>query len=275
VTTHGGPMGPAPDEDRTVSGRLAGRTAVLTGGASGIGRRTAELFAEEGAMVVIGDRNEALLEQVRQSIGAERCTVAVIDVTREEDLERLVGLADESFGRVDMAVNAAGIGTLGPIHDHSAEQWNAVIDVCLTGVFHAVKHEAKAMLAHGDGGVIVNLASIYGRQPGEGMVAYCCAKAGVEMLTRVSALELGPRGIRVNAIAPGFVETPMTDPTQPKSRAAYLDSIPVGRLGRPDDVAHAALFLVSDDATWVNGETMVVDGGEVHREAPRLLSRDR
>jgi 3-oxoacyl-[acyl-carrier protein] reductase len=86
---------------------------------------------------------------------------------------------------------------------------------------------------------------------------------------------LGPRGIRVNAIAPGFVETPMTAPTQPKSRAAYLDSIPVGRLGQPDDVAHAALFLVGDEATWVNGETMVIDGGEVHREAPRLLSRDR
>jgi 3-oxoacyl-[acyl-carrier protein] reductase len=107
------------------------------------------------------------------------------------------------------------------------------------------------------------------------MVAYCCAKAGVEMLTRVSALELGPRGVRVNAIAPGFVETPMTAPTQAKSRAAYLDSIPVGRLGQPRDVAHAALFLVSDEASWVNGETMVIDGGEVHREAPRLLTRDR
>ena len=258
-----------------MNNRLVGRTAVLTGGASGIGRRTAELFAEEGAKVVIGDRDQTLLEEVRQFIGAERCTTAVIDVTKEQDLERLVGVAEEAFGRVDIAVNAAGIGTLGPIHDHPAEQWNAVIDVCLTGVFHAVKHEARAMLAHGDGGVIINLASIYGRQPGEGMVAYCCAKAGVEMLTRVSALELGPRGVRVNAIAPGFVETPMTAPTQAKSRAAYLDSIPVGRLGQPRDVAHAALFLVSDEASWVNGETMVIDGGEVHREAPRLLTRDR
>jgi NAD(P)-dependent dehydrogenase (short-subunit alcohol dehydrogenase family) len=150
-----------------------------------------------------------------------------------------------------------------------------VIDVCLTGVFHAVKHEARAMLDQGGGGVIVNLASIYGRQPGEGMVAYCCAKAGVEMLTRVAALELGPRGVRVNAIAPGFVETPMTAPTQPKSRAAYIDAIPLGRPGRPDDIARAALFLASDDAAWFNGETLVVDGGEVHREAPRLLSRDR
>ena len=138
-----------------------------------------------------------------------------------------------------------GIGTLGPIHDLPAESWRAVIDVCLTGVFLSVKHESRAML-QGNGGVIVNLASTYGRQPGEGMAAYCCAKAGVEMLTRVAALELGPRGVRVNAIAPGFVETPMTAPTQPKSRAAYVDSIPLGRPGQPDDIARAALFLVSE-----------------------------
>jgi 3-oxoacyl-[acyl-carrier protein] reductase len=265
----------APHQGRTVSDRLTGRTAIVTGGASGIGRRTAELFAEEGATIVIGDRNEALLDEVGHAIGVDRCVTKVIDVTRESDLELLVQLAGERFGKIDAAVNAAGIGTLGPIYDHQAHNWNAVIDVCLTGVFHSVKHEAKAMLDQGNGGVIVNLASIYGRQPGEGMVAYCCAKAGVEMLTRVSALELGPKGVRVNAIAPGFVETPMTAPTQPKSRAAYLDSIPLGRVGQPDDVARAALFLVSDDASWFNGETVVVDGGEVHREAPRLLSRDR
>jgi 3-oxoacyl-[acyl-carrier protein] reductase len=249
--------------------------AVITGGASGIGRRTAGLFADEGAKVIIGDRNEALLDEVRMALGADRCATAVIDVTHEEDLERLVALARERFDRIDIAVNSAGIGTLGPIHDHPAESWRAVIDVCLTGVFLAVKHEARAMLDQGEGGVIVNLASIYGRQPGEGMVAYCCAKAGVEMLTRVAALELGPRGVRVNAIAPGFVETPMTAPTQPKSRAAYIDAIPLGRPGQPFDIARAALFLVSDDAAWCNGETLVVDGGELHREAPRLLSRDR
>jgi NAD(P)-dependent dehydrogenase (short-subunit alcohol dehydrogenase family) len=226
-------------------------------------------------MVVIGDRNQVLLEEVHTAIGADRCATAVIDVTQEPDLERLVSLARERYGRLDIAVNSAGIGTLGPVHDHPAESWRAVIDVCLTGVFLAVKHEARAMLDQGGGGVIVNLASIYGRQPGEGMVAYCCAKAGVEMLTRVAALELGPRGVRINAIAPGFVETPMTAPTQPKSRTAYIDAIPLGRPGQPDDIARAALFLASDDAAWFNGETLVVDGGEVHREAPRLLSRDR
>jgi 3-oxoacyl-[acyl-carrier protein] reductase len=258
-----------------VSDRLTGRVAVVTGGASGIGRRTAELFAGEGAKVVIGDRNEGLLDEVQRAIGGDRCATAVIDVVEERDLERLVTLARDRFGKVDVAINSAGIGTLGPIHDLPAENWRAVIDVCLTGVFLAVKHEARVMLDQDGGGVIVNLTSIYGRQPGEGMVAYCCAKAGVEMLTRVAGLELGPRGVRVNAIAPGFVETPMTAPTQPKSRAAYIDSIPLGRPGQPDDIARAALFLVSGDATWFNGETLVVDGGEVHREAPRLLSRDR
>jgi len=258
-----------------VGDRLMGRVAVITGGASGIGRRTAELFVAEGAKVVIGDRNEALLDEVHHRIGDDQCATAVIDVAQELDLERLVGLACERFGKVDVAVNSAGIGTLGPIRDLSAGSWRGVIDVCLTGVFLAVKHESRAMLGQASGGVIVNLASTYGRQPGEGMAAYCCAKAGVEMLTRVAALELGPWGVRVNAIAPGFVETPMTAPTQPKSRAAYIDSIPLGRPGQPDDIARAALFLVSDDASWFNGETVVVDGGEVHREAPRLLTRDR
>ena len=255
--------------------RLKGKVAVITGGASGIGRRAAEIFSSEGAKVVVGDRNVALLETVQQGIGVETCATTAIDVTNEPDVERLVHLACERFGKVDVAVNCAGIGTLAPVYDHPIEDWRAVLDVCLTGVFLAIKHEARAMLEQGSGGVIVNLASIYGRQPGEGMAAYGCAKAGVDMLTRVAALELGPRGIRVNAIAPGFVETPMTAPTQPKSRRAYIDAIPLGRPGQPEDIARAALFLVGDDATWINGETLVVDGGEVHREAPRLLSRDR
>jgi NAD(P)-dependent dehydrogenase (short-subunit alcohol dehydrogenase family) len=258
-----------------MSGRLGGRVAVVTGAASGIGRRTAELFVEEGAAVVVGDRNAPMLAEVQQELGTDRCATAVIDVTQEADVAHLVQLARERFGKVDVAVNSAGIGTLGSILEHPIESWQAVLDVSLTGVFLAVKHEARAMLEEGGGGVIVNMASIYGRQAGEGMVAYCCAKAGVEMLTSVAALELGPRGVRVNAIAPGFVETPMTAPTQATSRAAYQDSIPLGRLGRTEDIARAALFLVSDDAAWCNGETLVVDGGEVHREAPRLLTRDR
>ena len=254
---------------------LTGKTAVITGGASGIGRRTAELLAARGARVVIGDRNEGLLAEVQQAIGPQACVTAVVDVTQEPDIADLVQLAVDTFGRVDLAVNAAGIGSFSSVVEHSLESFRAVLDVCLTGVFLSVKHEARAMLDQGGPGAIVNLTSVFGRQPGEGQVAYCCAKAGVDMLTRVAALELGPQGVRVNAIAPGFVESPMTAPTRATSRQAFLEAIPLGRTGQPDDIAKAALYLLSEDASWVNGETLVVDGGEVHREAPRLLTRDR
>ncbi len=257
-----------------MSGRLAGKVAVVTGGASGIGWQTVRLFVAEGAVVVIGDNNAALLEQRAAELEGGTSSTAVVDVSQEGDVEGLVGFAVNSYGRIDVAVNCAGIGFLGAVDAHPVDRWRAVLDVCLTGTFLAVKHEARAMLDHG-GGAIVNISSISGRQVSEGMAAYCSAKAGVDMLTRVAAVELGPRGIRVNAIAPGFVETPMTAPTQAKSRQAFLDAIPLGRAGQPMDIARAALFLVSEEAAWVNGETLVVDGGGVQREAPRFLSANR
>jgi 3-oxoacyl-[acyl-carrier protein] reductase len=258
-----------------MSGRLAGKVAVITGGASGIGWQTSQLFAAEGANVVIGDRNATLLGRRGSTLGGDSCAVAEVDVTQEADLERLIDLAVDRFGGLDVAVNCAGVGFLGSVYEHPIEEWRVVLDVCLTGTFLAVKHEARAMLHQGTGGAIVNMSSISGRQVSEGMAAYCSAKAGVDMLTRVAAVELGPRGLRVNAIAPGFVETPMTAPTQAKSRQEFLDGIPLGRAGQPADIARAALFLVSEEAAWVNGEIVVVDGGAVQREAPRFLSGDR
>jgi 3-oxoacyl-[acyl-carrier protein] reductase len=252
--------------------RLTGKVAVITGGASGIGRRTAELFAEEGARVVLGDRNEALLEESSRNIGTDACATATVDVTQEQEVERLVHVAVQRFGKVDIGVNCAGIGTVAPIHEHSLESWRAVLDVCLTGVFLAVKLEARQMIEQGGTGAIVNVASINARQAAEGMAAYCSAKAAVEMLTRVAALELGGRGIRVNAVSPGFVETPMTAPVGPAVRRSFIDAIPMGRPGKPDDIARAILFLSCDDAEWINGETLVVDGGEVNREYPRILT---
>ncbi len=257
-----------------MSGRLAGKVAVITGGASGIGWQTVQLFAAEGAKVVIGDSNAALLDQRGSELGPDASVTTVVDVTKESDVEGLVRLAAETFGRIDVAVNCAGIGFLGAVDEHPVDRWRAVLDVCLTGTFLAVKHESHMMLDKG-GGAIVNISSISGRQVSEGMAAYCSAKAGVDMLTRVAAVELGPRGVRVNAIAPGFVETPMTAPTRGKSRQAFLDAIPLGRAGQPADIARAALFLVSEEAAWVNGETLVVDGGGVQREAPRFLSANR
>jgi NAD(P)-dependent dehydrogenase (short-subunit alcohol dehydrogenase family) len=148
-----------------------------------------------------------------------------------------------------------------------------VIDVRLTGVFHAVKHETRIMHAQGTGGSVVNIASISGRQPGEGMAAYCSAKAGVEMLTRVAALELGRQGIRVNAVSPGFIETPLTEVISqiPEVEKKFLDTIPVGRAGRPEDIARAALFLASDESSFVTGEIIVVDGGGMLGGFPRMF----
>ncbi len=224
-----------------MSGRLAGKVAVITGGASGIGWQTVQLFVAEGATVVIGDSNAALLEERGTELEGDTSATAVVDVAQESDVEGLVGLAVDTYGRIDVAVNCAGIGYLGAVEEHPLDRWRAVLDVCLTGTFLAVKHEARVMLDHG-GGAIVNISSISGRQVSEGMAAYCSAKAGVDMLTRVAAVELGPRGVRVNAIAPGFIETPMTAPTQAKSRQAFLDAIPLGRAGQPADIARAALF---------------------------------
>jgi 3-oxoacyl-[acyl-carrier protein] reductase len=255
-----------------MAGRLRDRVAVVTGGASGIGREIARRFAEEGARVALGDRNAAALEDAAKELG-QACTTRAGDVRVEADVEALVEQAAAVFGRVDVGVNCAGLGTLAPIADHPLESWDEVLGVCLTGVFLSIKHEARRMLAQGEGGVIVNIASINARQPGEGMAAYCTAKAGVEMLTRVAAMELAPSGIRVCGIGPGFVETPLTDFARqiPAIGEAYLRSIPLGRVGRPADVASAALFLASDEASWVTGETLFVDGAELTKAYPELL----
>jgi NAD(P)-dependent dehydrogenase (short-subunit alcohol dehydrogenase family) len=243
--------------------RLAGKVGVITGGASGIGLETARRFVEEGARLVVADRNEALLADVAGELGAAT-TTEVVDVTSEADVERMVRRAVGDFGGLDVAVNCAGLGTFAPVAAHPAEEWRTVIDICLTGVFLSVKHEAQAMVASGGGGAIVNIASINAKVPAKGLAAYCSAKAGVEMLTRCAAMELGPEAVRVAAIGPGFVDTPLTEYARamPRVREGYVATIPMGRAGTPRDIADAALFLVSDEASWVSGETLYVDGAE-------------
>ena len=254
-----------------MAGRLQGRVAVVTGGASGIGRAIAEAYLAEGASVVLGDRNRDLLSETAAALG-ERCATSAGDVTVEADVERLVATAVDTFGRLDIGVNCAGLATLAPVVDHDVAAWREVVDICLTGVFLAVKHEARAMREAG-GGAIVNIASINARQPGEGMAAYCSAKAAVEMLTRVAAMELAPAGIRVTGIGPGLIDTPLTayQRDAPAFREAYLENTPLGRVGSTGDVASAAVFLASDDASWVTGETLFVDGGALTRAYPRML----
>ena len=266
----------APRPDSTVTAmadRLGGKVAVVTGGASGIGRAIAERYAAEGAVVALGDRNADLLHDVCATIGDDRAIGVAGDVTVESDVEALVAAAVQRFGRVDIGVNCAGVGDFAAIADMSLEQWQTVVGICLTGVFLSVKHEARQMVAQGGGGAIVNIASINASQPGEGMAAYCSAKAGVEMFTRCAAMELGRHGIRVCGIGPGLVDTPLTAFQRdfPQLRDAYLHTIPMGRAGTPSDIADAALFLASDDASWVSGDTLFVDGAELTREYPRFF----
>jgi NAD(P)-dependent dehydrogenase (short-subunit alcohol dehydrogenase family) len=251
--------------------RLKDKVALVTGGASGIGREIARRYVAEGARVVIGDRNAPLLSEAAKELGAACATVAM-DVTREVDADRAVGLASSRFGRLDIGVNCAGLGVSVPLTEQTEQQWDTVLDVCLKGVFLSMKHEARAMKAGGRGGVIINIASINARQPGAGLSAYCAAKAGVEMLTRVAALELGPQGIRVVGIGPGLIDTPLTafQRERPHVREAFLDNVPLGRVGTTNDIASAALFLASDDASWVSGDTLFVDGAALTKKFPEL-----
>lgn len=251
-------------------GRLEGRVAVITGGGSGIGAATARRLVAEGARAVLADRNPDVLATMAGELG-DAVRTEIVDVTDEPDVERMVARALQDFGRLDIGVNCAGFGTFGLIPDHPVDEWRAVIDTCLTGVFLSVKHESAAMRAAGSG-AIVNIASINSRVPAKGMSAYCCAKAGVEMLTRVAAMELGPHGVRVAGIGPGYVDTPLTAFANavPQVRDAYVASTPLGRAGQPEDIADAVAFLVSDDGRWVSGDTLFVDGGSLSSAYPDL-----
>ncbi|HEX6310043.1 MAG TPA: SDR family oxidoreductase [Acidimicrobiia bacterium] len=250
--------------------RLSGRVGVVTGGASGIGAECARRFVAEGARVVLGDLDQAGLQGMKKELG-DAAAYEVIDVRNDDDVARLVDRAVSEFGGLDLALNAAGLGTYSPVHQHPTEQWDLVVDVCLKGVFLATRQEAQAM-ATGGRGVIINIASINAVVPSEGMSAYCTAKAGVTMLTRCASIELGPMGVRVVAIGPGFVETPLTEFARaaPAVHDAYLSSIPLGRIGRPGDIADAAVFLASDEASWVSGTTFYVDGAESNKGYPEL-----
>lgn len=253
--------------------RFSHKVALVTGGASGIGRAIAGRLVDEGASVVLGDLDGDGLAAVVDDLGGDDRAVCVRgDVTVEADVEAFVAAAVDRFGSLDLAANCAGVGTLAPLPDHPVEEWDRVLDICLKGVFLSLKHEARAMRGAA-GGAIVNLASINARSPAEGMAAYCAAKAGVEMLTRCAAMELGRHGIRVVGLGPGLVETPLTAFARelPAMGDAYLRNSPLGRTGQPADVASAACWLLSEEASWVSGDTLFVDGAALTREYPRMF----
>ncbi len=252
---------------------LKSKGAVVTGAASGIGKAIATAFLEAGASVLLCDVNAKALETVVSELGA-RAKGQVTDVSDENQVEGAMRQARTAFGSLDIVVNCAGFGAIAPLIELTAEKWKSVQAVTLGGVFYGVKHAALQMLEQGRPGVIINISSVNGRQPGEGQVAYCAAKAGVDMITRCGALELGSTGIRVVGIAPGMVETPLTkkELENPAMRELFMSCIPMRRAVEAQEIAAAAVFLASDGARSINGETIAIDGGSLTRGYPALLT---
>jgi NAD(P)-dependent dehydrogenase (short-subunit alcohol dehydrogenase family) len=247
--------------------RLKDRVAVITGGASGMGRATTMRFLDEGASVVVADYNEDTGKQTL-AIAAEhgfREQVRFIrtDVADEENIAAMIELAVSQYGRLDVVFNNAGVGgALGPIWDMEVGEWDYTFDVLAKGVFLGIKHGARAMKKFGRGGSIINTASIAGLSGGGGPLVYSAAKAAVINLTKGAALQLAADHIRVNAICPGGVLTPLTDRGDPAAAGKRMDEMqPWPEHGKPEHIAGAALFLASDDSTFVTGEALVVDGG--------------
>ena len=241
------------------------RHVLITGGASGIGLQTARTLHGQGARLTLVDVDGPRLEVVADELGA---SAQVADVTDEQQLSAAVAGGVDDHGELYAAVNCAGTGTFGPITDLPLEEWHRVVELCLTGVFLSIKHEAPHLV---EGGAVVNIASLNARLAAEGMAAYCAAKAGVEMLTKVAALELAPRSIRVNAVAPGLIDTPLSAPLmQPPIRDEYVDNTPLGRPGTVEDVADAVSFLCSPASRWISGDTLFADGGAHLQRYPRL-----
>lgn len=249
--------------------RLAGKVAIVTGGASGIGRATAERFVAEGARVVLGDLDGDALATVVEALGESAMGVPG-DASVEDDVERLVAAAIERFGRLDIAFANAGIGSMQRLVDADLDQWSRVLDVNLTGPFLLIKHAARRMEA---GGSIIVTASLNAVQAGIGMGAYCASKAGVAMLVQVAALELGPANIRVNAIGPGLVRTSLTEGAffMPGIVEGYEENTPVGRHAQPDEIAGLVTYLASDEASFISGSLHLIDGGAHTMRYPDIL----
>jgi NAD(P)-dependent dehydrogenase (short-subunit alcohol dehydrogenase family) len=242
--------------------RLAGRVAAITGGALGIGRATALRFAEEGASVVLGDVQVDAAEGVAKEIVQRggRAVAVGVDVGDAAQVQAYVDRVVAEFGRLDVMFANAGIAHSAPFLEHPEAQWHRVLRVNLTGVFLCGQIAARQMVRQGGGRIIVT-ASINGFRGVENLVGYNVAKAGVIELTKSMAVELAPHNVQVNAIAPAQIDTRLTRGFSDDAKARRLARIPMGRFGEADEVAKAAVFLASDDASFVTGHTLAVDGG--------------
>ncbi|MEH7177967.1 SDR family NAD(P)-dependent oxidoreductase [Neobacillus vireti] len=234
---------------------LQGKAALITGGASGIGLATAKSFIKNGAKVMIADLNFELGNKAAQLLGAP---FVQTDVTNEQDVKQMVQYTVEMFGKLDILVASAGIGGPGNIVDQSLDVWKKVNDVNYTGVFLCNKYAITQMQKQGHGGSVINLASMFGLVATPSSVAYSASKGGVVNLTRAAGTSHAKENIRVNAVCPGVIETPLVPE---EAKRVFKDRHPMGRLGQADEVANVIQFLASDAASFVTGASIAVDGG--------------
>ena len=244
------------------SQRLAGKVSIITGGAQGIGLATALKFSREGATVVVCDIRQAAVDAAVaqcQEAGAKALGM-VVDATQREMVDAMVQQVLNQFGRIDVLVNNAGITQDARLQKMTIEQFDRVIDVNLRGVFHCSQAVADAMVKQGSG-VILNASSVVGIYGNFGQTNYAATKFGVIGFTKTWSRELGPKGVRVNAVAPGFVATPILSTIPDKVLQEMIDRVPLKRLGQPEDIANVYAFLASDDAAYINGAVLEVSGG--------------
>jgi len=244
--------------------RLKDKVALVTGSAQGIGKEIALVFAREGADVVISDINLEKAAQTSREIEAmgRKSLALELNVTNFSNVELGVNKILDKFGKVDILVNNAGITKDGLLLRMSEADWDAVINVNLKGTFNCIKAVSKVMLKQ-KSGKIVSIASIIGVIGNAGQANYAASKAGIIALTKTTAKEIASRGINVNAVAPGFIQTDMTAKLSEEVKKKMLEAIPLGKLGNPVDVANACLFLASEEANYITGQTIIVDGGMV------------
>ena len=261
-----------------MSGALESKVAIVTGGASGMGLATVRRFLEEGASVVVGDLNAENGRTVIEELNAEgyegKVSFTVTDVSVEDDVAAMTELAVDAYGRLDVVFNNAGIGgAFGPITELEVDDWDKTFHILVRSIFLGTKHAARIMIDQGQGGSIINTASIAGMGGGAGPQAYSAAKAAVVSLSKTTAVELAPHNIRVNAICPGVIFTPlMHSGNEEQAEEVIAEIQPLSKRGEGSDIAGMALFLASSDSAFITGQEHIVDGGLL-ASGPQLIGR--